>query len=281
MEKKNTGLIVLVVVLSIAVLGLGGFIVYDKVLKSEKEDNNKIETNNNQMNQSNNINKLDDTKEIVYTEISYNITGHNDEMNGLSEIPQINLDTKNTIDININIIDFFKKIMKTNKFKNSYKYGHEETDDHLIYKINYEYYIENNILSLLITYIHLSEAKEEYSYIIYNINTETGEILSNNDLIYIKNYSAEQIRNTLIKNIDNYYKSIFDKANIEYKYGNTVYGIDLYKSSEEIKNLLSKYIDSNNIYLPLYINSKGILNTYMSIPVDGGSGYDTITIPLQ
>ena len=65
MEKKNTGLIVLVVVLSIAVLGLGGFIVYDKVLKSEKEDNNKIETNNNQMNQSNNINKLDDTKEIV------------------------------------------------------------------------------------------------------------------------------------------------------------------------------------------------------------------------
>ncbi|MBQ7141231.1 MAG: hypothetical protein IJO32_06995 [Bacilli bacterium] len=37
MEKKNTGLIVLVVVLSIAVLGLSGFIVYDKILSNEEE----------------------------------------------------------------------------------------------------------------------------------------------------------------------------------------------------------------------------------------------------
>ena len=32
MEKKNTGLIVLVVVLSLLVVGLGGYIVYDKIL---------------------------------------------------------------------------------------------------------------------------------------------------------------------------------------------------------------------------------------------------------
>lgn len=39
MEKKNTGLIVLVVILSLVVIGLSGFIVYDKVLNT-KENNN-------------------------------------------------------------------------------------------------------------------------------------------------------------------------------------------------------------------------------------------------
>lgn len=46
MEKKNTGLVVLVIILSLLVLGLGGYIVYDKVLKNKdfinKEINNKI-----------------------------------------------------------------------------------------------------------------------------------------------------------------------------------------------------------------------------------------------
>jgi len=44
MEKKNTGLIVLVVVLSLLVVGLGGFIIYDKVLN---ENNDKVDKNNN------------------------------------------------------------------------------------------------------------------------------------------------------------------------------------------------------------------------------------------
>ena len=38
MEKKNTGLIVLVVVLSLLVVGLGGYIVYDKMLDKNIND---------------------------------------------------------------------------------------------------------------------------------------------------------------------------------------------------------------------------------------------------
>ena len=37
MEKKNNGLIVLVIILSLLVVGLGGFIVYDKVLSTANE----------------------------------------------------------------------------------------------------------------------------------------------------------------------------------------------------------------------------------------------------
>lgn len=50
MEKKSTGLIVLVIILSLLVVGLGGFIVYDKVLSNneiENNDNKKDEVNNN------------------------------------------------------------------------------------------------------------------------------------------------------------------------------------------------------------------------------------------
>ena len=38
MENKNTGILILTVILSFLVLGLGGFIVFDKLLKDN--DNN-------------------------------------------------------------------------------------------------------------------------------------------------------------------------------------------------------------------------------------------------
>ena len=52
MEKKNTGLVVLVIILSLLVVGLGGYIVYDKVLSDKDADNNcndsvDVENNNN------------------------------------------------------------------------------------------------------------------------------------------------------------------------------------------------------------------------------------------
>ena len=51
MERRNTGWKVLVTILLIAVIGLGGFVAYDKVLKDKyftKEDNKKDEKKNNE-----------------------------------------------------------------------------------------------------------------------------------------------------------------------------------------------------------------------------------------
>ena len=47
MEKKNTSLIVFIVILSLLVLGLGGFITYDKVFKEKDNKNNNDNENNN------------------------------------------------------------------------------------------------------------------------------------------------------------------------------------------------------------------------------------------
>ena len=60
MEKKNTGLIVLVVILSLLVVGLGGFIIYDKVLSD-----NEIENNDNNNVNNNNVSKLLSNEEAI------------------------------------------------------------------------------------------------------------------------------------------------------------------------------------------------------------------------
>lgn len=61
MEKKNIGLKVLVVILSLLVVGLSGFIIYDKVLSNNEVENN----DNNNVNTDNNGSKLLSNEEAI------------------------------------------------------------------------------------------------------------------------------------------------------------------------------------------------------------------------
>lgn len=63
MDRKNKGLIVLVIILTILVLGLGGYIVYDKVLSKNNDTN--INNNDNDINNNN-------------TDINNNVSNNND-----------------------------------------------------------------------------------------------------------------------------------------------------------------------------------------------------------
>lgn len=63
MEKKNIGLIVLVIILFLLVLGLGGFIVYDKVLSNNEIENN--ENNNSEVDNNQNESKLLSNEEAL------------------------------------------------------------------------------------------------------------------------------------------------------------------------------------------------------------------------
>lgn len=78
MKKKNTVLIVLIIILFLMVVGLGGFIVYDKVDNTQLSDNNNIENNhsNSQDNNSNeSINK--DSVQVDYSKLTDMGTGIN------------------------------------------------------------------------------------------------------------------------------------------------------------------------------------------------------------
>lgn len=70
MEKKNTGLIVLVIILFLLVIGLGGFIVYDKILNNNDNNTNNEVNNNNEANDDN-LNSVRKSLESIVEEELY------------------------------------------------------------------------------------------------------------------------------------------------------------------------------------------------------------------
>lgn len=69
MENKNTGYIVVIIILSLLVLGLGGFIVYDKVISNDEP---KITNNDVKENEEKDTNEVADNKEIkIETAVDY------------------------------------------------------------------------------------------------------------------------------------------------------------------------------------------------------------------
>lgn len=72
MEKKNTGLIVLVIVLSLLVVALFGYLVYDKVLNKEPESN--MVDNNENDNMENDTNKNGNIDSTILNKL-YSIIG--------------------------------------------------------------------------------------------------------------------------------------------------------------------------------------------------------------
>ncbi len=64
MENKNKKYIVLVAILMILVLGLGGFIVYDKVLKEDKTTNNENSNSENSNNENTNVSETSNPFEL-------------------------------------------------------------------------------------------------------------------------------------------------------------------------------------------------------------------------
>lgn len=75
MEKKNIGLIVLIIVLSLLVVGLGGFIVYDKVLSNNEVDN-KENTDLNSYIENNDVNNFDENLNTIGLDLYKLFTGN-------------------------------------------------------------------------------------------------------------------------------------------------------------------------------------------------------------
>ena len=64
-DQKSTGVYVVVIILCLLVLGLGGFIVYDKVL-SKNDNSNKSSTEKTETKTNSLVSKLDKDKDWVY-----------------------------------------------------------------------------------------------------------------------------------------------------------------------------------------------------------------------
>lgn len=247
-EKSNKGLKILLVILILIVLGLSGYLVYDKFInKEDNKSTTKATTNNNtQVDNSNKkVLKKDESKEIVYTLY----TGKSsDNMEVI--VPEINIDSKYTERVNSDIRTIMLK---------DYKYNGANgiiCNSELCPMIKYKYYVNNNILSLVIYVDYLTDPLN-HNYYTYNIDIYTGEEITNKDLSKIKNIDINDFSTKLSNTFKEAYP--FDK----YYDGNNNYS----EEKEFAQKTYSMTTDSKNCSIdnPMFLNENGELNVILGV----------------
>ncbi len=292
MEKKNTGLIVLVVILLIAVLGLGGFIVYDKTLKNSNDSKDNSSSNLNQNISNSNLEKIDESKDIVYTKDQFEISNYSNDIT-LSEIPQINLKSDMVEEINNEILSVIKENMNVETFAEKYKYEDPNNENinnyQTIYHVDYEYYVKDNILSLVVKYLQLAPVNLEYQYMIYNIDIENNIRLLNSDLVKELGYTIPQTNNEIINQIGIFYENMAKEANVKWDskdiHSNEssnalIYNTKITDLYTDSRSYFLEFEKDTQILIPLYIDSEGKINAILKLSVPGGSGDSVRNITL-
>ena len=156
MEKKNTGLIVLVIILSLLVVGLSSFIIYDKVLKSEDNNANfgEITNEKNDSNLDSNTNKenitTEEIKEIFefvfdYMELPFVYCGEYESITDINDAMDMYRLSKEYTTYN-ELMNDLKKYMSSDviskgRFSSSYKEHYVEKEGKLYCEETYKGYL--------------------------------------------------------------------------------------------------------------------------------------------
>lgn len=179
-KKNNSILLYILIVVSIVVAILLYFVLSSKPKTKEKENIVYVA-------------KKDKNKDYVYTVKKEENKTQEEEIN---KVPAINIDTKEVADINEKILTIYNKV----KEKEEYDY-------------KYQYNKSNSILSLLIAYSYHPEP-ETYPitfYNSYNIDLETGKVITPNELLDRYEITPAQLKDFIKSKLQKYYKDLIDK----------------------------------------------------------------------
>lgn len=195
--------------------------------------------------------KVDDGKEEVYDEkINYTLDFDSVKFEINSVMPVINIKSDKIKLINDEIKKYYESV-KLN----------EE-----MYELSYNKYEYDNILSVVISKIEKrsDNIKNISNVLVYNIDKESGELVSNREIINKKGTNIEklclELLNAIKKDLKNNYKfDISDESIL----------IDNKKTAEEyIKESISIDKDENlGNNLKLYLNSKGNICVCYYVPI--------------
>ncbi len=245
-EKKNGGLITLVIILIVLVLCLGGYIIYDKILDKKESP---IETNNISKNETNN--DTTSNTELFSVENGYNeviLTNEEKEKinkelyeqfqpgNGNDPIIKLNNKNEDVFTDDCTKLIFVKWYITFNN-KAGYKYDTVSDKDELgneFQKIKYERLEEITKEMFNVENLTCKANEEDYS-----ISSKYGIIPDENGYIWLSNAGGGYIPmavKTLAKyeNGNKYYLLIhvFEPKNIDY---------------DNLKDYLTSYEDNTNI----------------------------------
>lgn len=206
--------IIIVTLVTVLILVLFGGIVFYIVQNTEKNDENIIEqvprysipveefnrlfnnTTNYQNNNLSYVNKLDTTKEIVYTNNSTNnkVSGKYD-IN--IKIPAFNINNKTASKINQEIVDIFES-----KAKDIIRNAGSSTVE-IVYTVDYCAYVNDNILSLAIkSTLKENDSAQRIIVKTYTYNLAANELITLNGILGIKNIDSNNVQKIINQEIE-------------------------------------------------------------------------------
>ena len=188
------------------------------------------------------VSKIDAKKDYVYTSVTEKRTlekGTDFEKEITANVPYININTSAIKKINDEIETYYNKI---------------KSDPINYLNMKYEYFINNDYLSLVLTTIQESTTSPSSDSIVftYNINTKTGQLVTNDELILSKNTTTKVVYTELLK-------QIAERSEPDPEFKDNSNDITL----DRIKAIVSEL----QISTPMYLNDKGNLSAIVDTEI--------------
>lgn len=186
-----------------------------------------------------NTDKKDDMKELIYTSYSNQEEIENKYKLNVS-IPCININSTEADNINLEINRLFYK--KANDIVSN-------ANEYTIYTVKYKVYINDNILSMIIS-ATLKEGDNAQREIIktYNYNLSSNEKLSINKVLEYRNLSNDYVQDEILKTI----KTASENANVYNDLGYSKYVRNIDDYMYKIENTNVYFLGQNKALYIIY-----------------------------
>lgn len=265
-KKNNTILYLIIAILSVFTIALNVYVLCITI-----QNNKQVTTPNNGSNENNVISKLDNTKDWVYNaEYEKNVnadsysTSYNTYYAKDIVVPFININSSYAILSNNEIKNVFNDAI------NAYNKGISDKTTY-VDKCNYSKYINNDVLSVLLTLGIGATDIVRPNYYIYNIDLKTGDKLSYKDVYSSAGFDSSNINDKVEKAITNVMKE--ELKGFEYPDGTN---FDTY-NNESITNYKNSI---SNGTLKYFLSNDKKLNIIVRLSVPAGLGYSDKIITI-
>ena len=254
MKKSRKILFISLLVICIIAINIGVYLQFFKATKKENKEEYQLKIEQledefdaifrNEFDSQNysisNLKKIDINKELVYTSNKKEETKQGEYKINVN-IPVININNAKTEEYNKKIRNIFE-----NKLNNILNQKQSNT----IYTVDYEAYLNSNILSLVIR-ATLKEDNNPQREIVqtFNYNISTNQEISLNELIKIKGLSQNYVADTIRIRIEKENKQSEELQNIV---GQMIYKRDVNSDIYKIDNTNTYFLGKNNYLYILY-----------------------------
>jgi len=222
--RKYNIIVTLVILLVLSIISVGGYYGYYYFI-DKKDDKEEVITGD--------IKEIKEENNELVIETSINENIIHDDVDVTIKIPKV---------VNPTINSLNDRIM--NDLRDYY-------NDEKKYDIDYTYFVNNDIVSLIITI----NKDNEFNYVVYNFDLIKHELIDNHEILKIKDIKESDYQGLLIKTYDNYLDELINKDNEGEK-------IKVDQTNPEYLKTIDK--ENMNIDLLMFLNQDNHVNVIIN-----------------